>query len=206
MPIENPYYSEAVHGPFELVDIGDLVLERRSSTRSSATRATPRGPTPTPPTSRAACVRHAGLFALHVLSNDFWTEEHWAALGFSSAEDFRIGFLEGYFGPMDAADLVCQAWKWRHGDVSRHTGGDLAAALGRITAKTFVLPISSDKFFPPRRLRRRAGPHPGQRAARDRGRARPRVAVRPRRGLRQAGGWGALGPAQHVRLISGRPA
>lgn len=93
--------------------------------------------------------RHAGLFALHVLSNDFWTEEHWAALGFSSAEDFRIGFLEGYFGPMDAADLVCQAWKWRHGDVSRHTGGDLAAALGRITAKTFVLPISSDKFFPP---------------------------------------------------------
>ena len=62
-----------------------------------------------------------------MLSNDFWTEEHWAALGFSSAEDFRIGFLEGYFGPMDAADLVCQAWKWRHGDVSRHTGGDLAA-------------------------------------------------------------------------------
>ena len=92
--------------------------------------------------------RHAGLFALHVLSNDFWTDEHWRALGFSSPEDFRTGFLEGYFAPMDAGDLVCQADKWRHGDVSRHTGGDLAAALGRITARTFVMPISTDLFFP----------------------------------------------------------
>ena len=50
---------------------------------------------------------------------------------------------------MDAGDLLCQAWKWQHGDVSRHTDGDLAAALGRITAKTMVLPISTDKFFPP---------------------------------------------------------
>ena len=93
--------------------------------------------------------RHAGLFALHVLSNDFWTGEHWRPLGYSSPEDFRIGFLEGYFAPMDAADLVCQAWKWRHGDVSRHTGGDLAAALSRITATTYVMPISTDQFFPP---------------------------------------------------------
>ena len=87
-------------------------------------------------------------FALLLMSNTFWTDEHWRALGFSSAEDFRIGFLEGYFGPMDPADLLCMAWKWQHGDVSRHTGGDLAAALGRITAKTLVMPISTDQFFP----------------------------------------------------------
>jgi len=37
---------------------------------------------------------------------------------------------------------------WQHGDVSRHTGGDLAAALGRITARTTVMPISTDQFFP----------------------------------------------------------
>ncbi len=97
---------------------------------------------------REGLARHATLFALHVLSNEFWTEEHWRALGFSSAEDFRIGFLGAYFAPMDAGDLLAQGWKWRHGDVSRHTGGDLAAALGRITAKTFVMPISSDLFFP----------------------------------------------------------
>ena len=40
-------------------------------------------------------------------------------------------------------------WKWRHGDVSLHTGGDLAAALGRIKAKTYVVPFSRDMFFPP---------------------------------------------------------
>jgi homoserine O-acetyltransferase len=41
------------------------------------------------------------------------------------------------------------AWKWRRGDVSRHTGGDLRAALGRIKAKSFVMPMSSDMFLPP---------------------------------------------------------
>jgi homoserine O-acetyltransferase len=98
---------------------------------------------------RGGLQRHAGLFALQVLSNEFWTGEHWRALGFTSPEDFTIGFLEAYFQPMDAGDLLAQAWKWQHGDVSRHAGGDLAAALGRITAKTFVMPISSDQFFPP---------------------------------------------------------
>jgi homoserine O-acetyltransferase len=39
-------------------------------------------------------------------------------------------------------------WKWQRGDVSRHTGGDLRAALSRIKAKTFVMPVSSDMFFP----------------------------------------------------------
>lgn len=98
---------------------------------------------------RAGLQRHAGLFALYVLSNRFWTEEHWRALGFASPQDFRVGFLEGYLGPMDAGDLLCQAWKWQHGDVSRHTDGDVAAALGRITARTVVMPISTDLFFPP---------------------------------------------------------
>ena len=30
------------------------------------------------------------------------------------------------------------------------TGGNLQEALGRIKAKTFVMPISEDMFFPPR--------------------------------------------------------
>ena len=35
-------------------------------------------------------------------------------------------------------------------DVARNTDGDLAAALGRITATTYVMPIEQDMFFPPR--------------------------------------------------------
>src|SRR5260370_14188936 len=41
------------------------------------------------------------------------------------------------------------AWKAERADVSRHTGGDLRAALNGIKAKTFVMPLSSDMFFPP---------------------------------------------------------
>jgi homoserine O-acetyltransferase len=83
-------------------------------------------------------------------STEFWKQEHWKPLGFDTAEGFLTGFMEPYFTAMDPNDLLCMAWKWQRGDVSRHTGGDLTAALGRITAKTFVMPISKDMFFPVR--------------------------------------------------------
>jgi homoserine O-acetyltransferase len=54
---------------------------------------------------------------------------------------------------MDPNALLCMAWKWQRGDVARHTGGDLDAALARITAKTFVMPIDEDMFFPVRDCR-----------------------------------------------------
>ena len=54
-----------------------------------------------------------------------------------------------YFAPMDPNNLIWMGWKWRHGDVSLHTDGDLKAALGRIKAKTYVVPFSRDMFFPP---------------------------------------------------------
>lgn len=54
------------------------------------------------------------------------------------------------FTAMDPNDLLTQSWAWQRGDVARHTGGDLAAALGRITAKTFVMPIDEDQLFPVR--------------------------------------------------------
>ena len=101
------------------------------------------------PDMSGALRRHAGLIALHFLSNDFWTTSRWRPLGFSSADDFIVGFLEATFLAMDAGDLLAQAWKWQHADVGRHAAGDLAVALGTIKAKTFVMPISSDQVFPP---------------------------------------------------------
>ena len=66
-----------------------------------------------------------------------------------SKEAFLAGFLEPYFTTaMDPNDHD-SAWAWQRGDVARHTGGDLAAALSRITAKVFVLPIDLDQLFPP---------------------------------------------------------
>jgi homoserine O-acetyltransferase/O-succinyltransferase len=94
--------------------------------------------------------RHARLWAAMGVSTEFYKQEVWRELGFSSLEDALVGFVEGYFLPMDPNDLLCQAWKWQRGDVSRHTDGDLAAALGRVRAKTFVMPIDEDMIFPVR--------------------------------------------------------
>lgn len=94
--------------------------------------------------------RHAHLWGTMGFSTEFWKQEKWAALGFDSKEAFLTGFLEPYFTAMDPNDLLTMAWKWQRGDVARHTGGDLAKALGRITAATFVMPIDEDMFFPVR--------------------------------------------------------
>ena len=93
--------------------------------------------------------RHAELWSVMGLCPEFYSTEAWRGVGFTSLEDFLLRFWEAYFLPMDPNNLIWMGWKWRHGDVFRHTGGDLAAALGRITAKTMVVAFSHDMFFPP---------------------------------------------------------
>ncbi|MGH3470944.1 MAG: alpha/beta fold hydrolase, partial [Nocardioidaceae bacterium] len=96
-------------------------------------------------------LRHQALnWTVVGFSTEFWKQEGWRALDFDSREAFLAGFVEPYFTAMDPNDLMTQSWKWQRGDVSRHTGGDLEAALGRITAKTFVMPIDEDLLFPVR--------------------------------------------------------
>jgi len=98
----------------------------------------------------AGLIRQAHLWGVVGFSTEFWKQEVWRVLEFDSSDAFITGFLEPYFTPMDPNDLLAQAWKWQRGDVARHTGGDLAAALGRITAKVFVMPIDEDLLFPVR--------------------------------------------------------
>jgi homoserine O-acetyltransferase len=93
--------------------------------------------------------RHAQIWSVMGLCPEFYNSEAWRGAGFTSLEDFLRRFWEAYFAPMDPNNLIWMGWKWRHGDVSLHTGGDLAAALGRIKAKTYVVPFSRDMFFPP---------------------------------------------------------
>ena len=93
--------------------------------------------------------RHAQIWSVMGLCQDFYNKEAWREVGFSSLDDFMHRFWEAYFAPMDPNNLIWMGWKWRHGDVSRHTGGDLKAALGRIKARTYVVPFSRDMFFPP---------------------------------------------------------
>ncbi len=96
----------------------------------------------------SAAVRNQALvWAVMGFSPGFLKHEVYKAAGLNNKEEF-VGFLEGYFTPLDVNSLLVQAAKWRFGNVAAHAGGDLAAALSRITAKTFVLPIDHDMFFP----------------------------------------------------------
>ena len=49
---------------------------------------------------------------------------------------------------MDPNNLICMGWKWRHGDVSKHTNGNLKEALERIKAITYVVGFTYDMAFP----------------------------------------------------------
>ena len=93
--------------------------------------------------------RHSRLWGVMGLCQEFYQQETWRSLGFSSLQDFQTGFWDNYFLPMDPNNLICMGWKWRHGDVSKHTNGNLAEALNRITAKTYVISFSNDMSFPP---------------------------------------------------------
>lgn len=94
--------------------------------------------------------RMAKIVAALGWSPQFYQQERWrSVLGMSSLEDFINGVMKAYFEPMDPNVLLCEMYKWQRADVSRHTGGDLAKALARIKARTFVMPISHDLFFPP---------------------------------------------------------
>jgi homoserine O-acetyltransferase len=89
----------------------------------------------------------AQVFAMMGASQDFYNDELWTNFGFSSKEDFLKGLWENWFLPMDPNNLLCMAKKWRSGDVSRHSDGDLSAALAKVTAKVFVISFEKDMFI-----------------------------------------------------------
>lgn len=92
--------------------------------------------------------RLARLFAVSGFTEAFFNQRIWETLGFSSVDDFVTGFVENHFVPQDPNNLILLAQKWRANDASRITGGDLESALARIKAKTFVIAIEEDGFFP----------------------------------------------------------
>jgi homoserine O-acetyltransferase len=92
--------------------------------------------------------RHARLFAVSGLTEAFFNRGIWKTLGYSSVDDFVTGFLESHFRSQDPNNLILLASKWRDSDASRIAACDFAAALGRIEARTFVIAIEEDRFFP----------------------------------------------------------
>jgi len=56
---------------------------------------------------------------------------------------------EAGFRRRDANDLLAMLWPWQHADISANElyGGDLAKALGAITADAIVMPSETDLYF-----------------------------------------------------------
>jgi homoserine O-acetyltransferase len=92
--------------------------------------------------------QHAHFWAATGLSAELFREEGWRGAGFESLDDLVTRLFEEDYGRFAAADLLSQLAKWRSADISRHIGGDLGAALGRISARTVVAAFSHDGWFP----------------------------------------------------------
>lgn len=96
-----------------------------------------------------ACAR---TWAGWALSQAFYRKRmfHDMDAGFSSLEDFLVGYWEGAFLHRDANDMLAMMRTWQHCDISANDRyhGDFEAALGAIRARAFVLPGSTDLYFP----------------------------------------------------------
>ena len=102
----------------------------------------------TPPTRGLRAVGR--VYAGWGLSQPFYMQQLWRELGFSSLEDFLVGYWEGFFLKKDANNLLAMLWSWQHGDISDNPvfQGDFKKALGAIKARAIVMPAERDLYFP----------------------------------------------------------
>jgi len=89
------------------------------------------------------------VYAGWALSQEFYREETWRGIGFSSLEDFLVRSWEATYARRAPEDLLAQMWTWQHGDISAHAdfNGDLDAALASIKARVLLLPGDHDLYF-----------------------------------------------------------
>jgi homoserine O-acetyltransferase len=95
---------------------------------------------------RAALRAFGRLYAGWALSQDFYRAGlHVSALGAPDLETFYRTDWEDRFGRRAATDLLAQLRTWHAGDIA--DGGDLDAALRRITARVLLMPSETDLYF-----------------------------------------------------------
>lgn len=89
------------------------------------------------------------VYAGWAMSQTFYRDELWRQTGCSSLEDYLVTNWEGNFLRRDPDNLLSHLWTWQHADISNNPlyGGDLARALGAITARTVIMPCATDLYF-----------------------------------------------------------
>jgi homoserine O-acetyltransferase len=94
----------------------------------------------------------ARVYAGWGFSQAFYWDQVYKELGFTSLEDFLVGFWEGFFlDRRDPNNLLTMLWTWQKGNIGNTPGfdGDHIAALKAIKADTISLPAEKDLYFPP---------------------------------------------------------
>jgi homoserine O-acetyltransferase/O-succinyltransferase len=94
----------------------------------------------------------ARVYAGWGFSQAFYWDQVYKELGFTSLEDFLVGFWEGFFlDRRDPNNLLAMLWTWQKGNVGNTPGfdGDQVAALKSIKADVISLPAEKDLYFPP---------------------------------------------------------
>jgi homoserine O-acetyltransferase len=88
-------------------------------------------------------------YAAMAMSQTFYREELWRVAGFSSLEDFLILSWEANFLKRDANNLLTHLWAWQKANIADNDKyrGDFKAALQAITAKSLLMPGTTDLYF-----------------------------------------------------------
>ncbi len=88
-------------------------------------------------------------YAAMAMSQTFYREELWRSAGFSSLEDFLIMSWEANFLKRDANNMLTHLWAWQKANIADNDKykGDFKAALQAITAKSLLMPGTTDLYF-----------------------------------------------------------
>jgi len=93
----------------------------------------------------------SAIYAGWGVSEAFFRSEAYKLFGAKDYEQFVQYFWEPFFQRCDANNLLSQLWTWQTGDISDNPiyGGNFEAALKAVKARTIILPVDLDRYFPP---------------------------------------------------------
>ena len=93
----------------------------------------------------------ASIYAGWGVSEAFYRTGAYSAFAANDHEQFVQYFWEPFFQRCDANNLLSQLWTWEQGNISDNPlyKGDFEAALKAIKARTIILPVDLDRYFPP---------------------------------------------------------
>jgi homoserine O-acetyltransferase/O-succinyltransferase len=93
----------------------------------------------------------ASIYAGWGVSEPFYRTQVFRGFSARDHEEFVQFFWEPFFQKCDANNLLSQLWTWERGDISDNPtfDGDFEAALRAVKARTIILPVDLDRYFPP---------------------------------------------------------